>query len=632
MTHNEQEERMLPEPLLADDAPWKQRFKAPSVRWTTIAHLRPERGLACSNRSGSVQLHTWDVKTGELRQLTDKPEGLFEAFLSPDGRHVYYLSDEHGDETGHWVRIPYEGGEPEDITPDLPRYSSWHFGLSRKGNVLGFVATHNDVFHVYCVDLNLDGTLGERREIYRSRALSFGPVLSSGGEVGVVMTSEGSGQLRYTLVALDGRTGRRIADLTDGPDYSAEAVAFSPLAGDFRVLGTSNRSGEHRPLIWNPRTGEREDLSVDELSGEVIPICWSPDATQVLVRQTHQAVQRLLMYDVNNRRVRMLDHPAGVYGYFSSEAIYFADDGEIITQWEDASHPAQTIALDAKTGKETRTVLATGDVPPGRPWRSVTFPSSDGETIQAWLLVPDGKGPFPAILHTHGGPEAVFLPLFLPGGQMWADHGFAFLSVNYRGSTTFGREFLEKIWYHPGIWEVEDMAAGRQWLVESGIALPDSVFVTGRSYGGYNTLQALGTKPELWAGGMAGVAVADWFSQFDDESEAMRGVDIAFMGGTPEEKPDAYRAASPITYCEQVQAPVVIIQGKNDTRCPARQVELYEARMKELGKPVEVHWYDSGHFTASPDQAIHHEEIFLRFVYRVLAQREPVGHHDAIRF
>jgi dipeptidyl aminopeptidase/acylaminoacyl peptidase len=79
--------------------------------------------------------------------------------------------------------------------------------------------------------------------------------------------------------------------------------------------------------------------------------------------------------------------------------------------------------------------------------------------------------------------------------------------------------------------------------------------------------------------------------------------------------------ASPLTYADQVDAPVLIIQGRNDTRCPARQVELYEAKLRELGKPIEVIWFDAGHAAADVERAIEHQAAILDFAERVLSER-----------
>ena len=363
-----------------------------------------------------------------------------------------------------------------------------------------------------------------------------------------------------------------------------EPLGFSPQSGDLRLVGTTNRSGVKRPFIWNPRTDERTDLEFPDLVGEVFPLDWSPDGKRLLLCQFNQAVQQLVVYDLTAHTLTKLNHPSGTYGFFAGPGTYLGPSGEIFAQWEDATHPSQLIALDAQTGEKTRTVLAVGDALPGHSWKSITFPSSDGQMIQGWLGLPEGVGPFPTILHTHGGPESVMTEMYRPDSQGWMDHGFAFLTINYRGSTTFGREFQEKIWGDVGHWEMEDLAVARHWLVREGISQPDAIFLNGRSYGGYNTLMGLGKWPDLWAGGMALVVVADWAMMYEDSADTLKGYQVALFGGTPQEKPEKYRRSSPITYAENVKAPVLIIQGRNDTRTPARPAEAYEQKYQSARK------------------------------------------------
>ena len=118
--------------------------------------------------------------------------------------------------------------------------------------------------------------------------------------------------------------------------------------------------------------------------------------------------------------------------------------------------------LDPITGRETRTILASGDVPPGRALRSVVVSDRPTATpLQAWLGVPDGEPPYPVVLETHGGPTAATVRQLPPAAQAFLDEGFAVLSLNYRGSTTFGREFEQAIWGRLGELEIEDMAAAR---------------------------------------------------------------------------------------------------------------------------------------------------------------------------
>ncbi|MFN8474460.1 MAG: prolyl oligopeptidase family serine peptidase [Anaerolineae bacterium] len=606
---------MLKEPLLDDNAPWKERFRAPSVLGATLADEAPTRGLAVTRTGGVYQLHAWDVPTGGLRALTDYPEGKLVGTIAPDGRYVYYLADAGGNEIGHYVRVPFEGGPPQDITPDLPPYASMGLSISRSGARLGLTVADAEGFHLYVMDLGPNGEPGAPRALWHGRRLAAGPGLSYNGEIAVMASTERSGKPQYSLVAIDVSTGEVLDDLWDGPETSIEPAMFSPLPGDTRLLAATNRSGVRRPLLWNPRTGERVDLDLADMSGEIIPADWSSDGERLLLMHVSQARQQLYTYHLTTGVLTRLAHPSGSYG-----GVSFAPDGEILANWNDATHPNQVISLDAETGALKRTVLAAGAVPAGHPWQSVAFPSSDGTTIQAWLALPDGVGPFPTILHTHGGPTAVELETFDAWSQTWLDHGFAFLSVNYRGSVTFGRDFQEQINGDLGHWEIEDMVAGRDWLVAQGIARPDQIFLTGWSYGGYLTLMGLGVRPDLWAGGMAGVAIADWTIQYEDTADTLKGYQVAILGGTPETAAEQYRRSSPITYVEQVRVPVLVIQGRNDTRCPARPMVMYEERLRALGKPIEVHWFDAGHVgpRAQVQESIENQERMLRFVYRAL--------------
>jgi dipeptidyl aminopeptidase/acylaminoacyl peptidase len=120
---------------------------------------------------------------------------------------------------------------------------------------------------------------------------------------------------------------------------------------------------------------------------------------------------------------------------------------------------------------------------------------------------------------------------------------------------------------------------------------------------------------------MAGIAVADWAIAHVDTTDTLRSVRALRFGGTPEEVPERYAASSPITYAEQVKAPAMIMQGRNDTRTPPRSIEMYEAKMKSLGKDCEVHWFDAGHGSLSVEQNIEFQDLMLRFAYRILSSK-----------
>ena len=118
---------------------------------------------------------------------------------------------------------------------------------------------------------------------------------------------------------------------------------------------------------------------------------------------------------------------------------------------------------------------------------------------------------------------------------------------------------------------------------------------------------------------MAIVAIADWTLMYEDQAGTLRGYQRSIFGGTPDELPEAHRAASPITYAADIQAPILVLQGANDTRCPARQMRVYEQKLKELGKSIDIYWFDAGHGSLAIDEQIKHQELMLEFAYRTLA-------------
>ena len=172
---------MLKQPQLDSSAPWKQRFRAPVIANTRIARLDPTRGLAVTNRSGVYQLYAWDVPTEEIRQLTSLREGISSGVISPDGRYVYYFHDTKGNEIGRYVRLPFEGGESEDVTPDMPLYPTFGLHVSGEGNLLAFTTAVADEYGVYAVEIGRSDALAPPRLVCRSKSLILEACLSYDG-------------------------------------------------------------------------------------------------------------------------------------------------------------------------------------------------------------------------------------------------------------------------------------------------------------------------------------------------------------------------------------------------------------------------------------------------------------------
>lgn len=607
---------------------WAQRFREPRIVFAKLASANPDRGLVLTNQlTEAYDLCAWSVPDGQLRPLTRNPDGHNSGWISPDGSHVYFLKDEQGNELGHMVRLPFEGGPTVDLSPDMKPYTLRGTGFSADGTSLAFTAVNKDGFQLCFMDLN-PGDPGAVRTVHTREKETWGGPLSNDGKlVAAISTVRAGGLRQYSLLAIDTASGEVIGELWDGPGHSVELAGFAPLHGDTRILGLTTRTGFRRPVVWDPTSNTRQGLLLEDLEGEVMPLVWHPQGDKILICQLHQAQSKLYLYDLSTEEATRVNHPEGTFynpglgvpgGYAGPQ---FNRDGDLCCLRQSSAHHPRVEVIGTESDDTPGILLQTPETQTSRPWRSVHFASSDGQEIQGWLGLPEGKPPFPAVITVHGGPHMIAMEQFDPAAQAWNDEGYAFLSINYRGSAMFGQAFKEKIWGKLGHWEMEDIASGRSWLVAEGLARPDAVFLSGNSYGGYLTLWGLGTRPELWAGGMASVAIADWVTVYEDASDALKGAIAAWHLGSPDEKRDLYVERSPITHAENVRAPVLIIQGKADSRTPARQMELYEKEMKSLRKSIEVDWFDTGHFVMDPEQLIRFQQRKMDFARRALADQ-----------
>ncbi|MEP0873172.1 prolyl oligopeptidase family serine peptidase [Trichocoleus desertorum AS-A10] len=604
---------MLKFPDLSENAPWKQRFRASTTIAIEIAAANPGRGLVCSDQSGLYQLYTWDLVEDRIQQLTNHSTGISRGRIAANGNFIYYLDDQKGNELGHYVRVPFEGGKAVDITPAFPPYAGNGITESPNGDLLGLVITDRQGFHCYLLDKTPSGELNSPNLLWESTARAFVPKFSQDSRLAAIATNQRSGQNAFNVLVLDTANGKVIGELWQS-ESSVQPIRFSPHINDQRLLVSTDVSGFERPLLWHPVTGEQQTLAIEALEGNIAAWDWSIQ-DEILLCQTFQAQEYLYLLNLHTGELKSICPKSGTFS--GGQCL---PNGNVIVSFTNSSYRTRTLEIEPKVPPDiTQARLPIESIPVSEPWRSVTFPSTDGTLIQAWLALPSSEPPYPTILHVHGGPTSVVTDCFSANTQAWLDHGYAWLSVNYRGSVTFGKAFERAIWENLGNLEVEDMVAARNWLLQAGLAEPHRILVIGGSYGGYLTLQALGKYPDLWAGGMAEVAIADWFLMYEDQAETLRACQRSLFGGTPDEKLEAHQTASPITYAEHVKAPILVIQGRNDTRCPARQMEAYEAKLKSLGKSIQIHWFDAGHGSKATEQQIEHQALQLQFAYSLLA-------------
>jgi dipeptidyl aminopeptidase/acylaminoacyl peptidase len=140
----------------------------------------------------------------------------------------------------------------------------------------------------------------------------------------------------------------------------------------------------------------------------------------------------------------------------------------------------------------------------------------------------------------------------------------------------------------------------------------------GGSWGGYVTLLGAGREPDRWVSLVAGVPVADYVAAYEDEAPTLQALDRSLFGGDPTTVPDLFRERSPITYVDAVRAPLLILAGENDSRCPIRQVWNYVGRMRERGLEPQVYTYATGHSSFDTDEKLRQAAIVLDHLARTV--------------
>jgi dipeptidyl aminopeptidase/acylaminoacyl peptidase len=557
-----------------------------------------DRGIVCRQSSAGMSFATWDVRRGAVGATTiatNESVG-FTAWLSADGRALFRLAEDSGNEHGHVERLSLDAaGEGLDLTPDLAPYALRGGDSSLDGSTVVFAPVNADGFMLAS---GPSSGASPARIVYRTPNEAWNPRISADSRLAVIDTTDHNpGVRRFGVSAFDLSTSARLAVHVEPSGGSATAVCFSPVPGDPRVLISiaAEPGGFARPALWNPLTDLLTTLKTpwDAADVEIVAFDWSAEGSCVLLGIQHYATQTLAVHDLGTGATTELDLPAMSYWLPVERQPSFGSGGSVLAPAEDADTPVTVLRWRRRDG--VATLLRSAPARPGSKARSVTFESSDGTVVQAWLIAPAGDGPHPAIVHVHGGPHWFEPDCYNPDAQTWADHGFAHLEVNYRGSTGRGSAFAQQVWGNVGHFELEDLAAAHRWLVASGIAIPGSIFLSGGSYGGFLTLYGLGRQPGLWAGGFASVAIGDWALAYRDASAALRAAFRTWFGGTPDEKPDGYRDSSAITYAASIQAPLVVVQGTNDSRTPPAQMRAYTERLRQLGKDITIEWFDAGH-------------------------------------
>jgi dipeptidyl aminopeptidase/acylaminoacyl peptidase len=223
------------------------------------------------------------------------------------------------------------------------------------------------------------------------------------------------------------------------------------------------------------------------------------------------------------------------------------------------------------------------------------FASHDGLEISGWLFRPHTDGPHPTVLWFHGGPEAQERPGHGPLFQSLVDRGIAVFAPNVRGSSGFGRTFVNADNGPLRYAAVADVEACVTYLVAAGIADADRVGCMGRSYGGYLTLAALTTYPDLFAVGIDVCGMSN-FATFYAHTEPWIASAAVSKYGDPVTDADLLRDLSPITRIDRLTTPLMVVHGENDSNVPVIEAEQVVAALAERGIEHEYLLFpDEGH-------------------------------------
>lgn len=586
---------------MSEEAAWRRRFRAATMTLPTWARDAPDRLLYGSNESGRFELHAWDRASGRRRQVTSRPEGTTQGAIDPAGRTIWWFDDERGNEAGTWRAEPFDGGAPP--RPAAPGVEAGYSTGLALGGGFAIVGTSTDGGS----RIWLSTPEGAAEPLYAHREDAAVAGLSRDERLLAFSHAE-HGDSRHPALRVLDRAGRPVADLWDGPGRALTAGPWSPVAGDQRLVVLREGSGMLRPAVWAPEADRVTDLALD-LPGEVRAE-WYPEASALLLLHDHAGRRELFRYDLAACRLDPLDVPRG-----SITQAAVRPDGALWYHHSSGATPPRLL-------EDGRTLLE----PPGTQTPPGTAAYEDVRVgqVHGFLAQPSGTGPRPLLVWVHGGPTAHDRDAWSPVVQAWVDHGFAVALVNYRGSTGYGREWRDALEGNPGLTEIEDVRAVRDHLVAAGVADPARVALGGGSWGGYLTLLGLGLQPDAWSAGLALVPVADYVAAFEDEMEPLKAFDRSLFGGTPAERPDFYRERSPITYADRVRAPVFVTAGRNDPRCPIRQIENYLARLRELGLPHEWYEYEAGHSSMVVEERVRQLERQIDFVHRHLGTPAPL--------
>jgi dipeptidyl aminopeptidase/acylaminoacyl peptidase len=552
---------------------------------------------------GAAQLYVRWMASGEAVRITNLPDSPTSIAWSPDGRQIAYA-----------MFVPGEAPKLGSL-PSKPEGAQWAPPLEIHNNVT--YRTDEEGYlkpgfsHLFLVAA--EG--GAPRQLTFGSVHDNGPLSWTPDGRTIVFSSNRSPDwerepLDSEIYALDVAGGgiRALTD-RDGPDNQP---AISPDGRLIAYTGFDDkRLGYQNDLLYvMNRDGSGARALTSGLDRAAQSPIWAADGRSIFIAYDDRGTRRVARVGLDGSIRTVADGLSGGAQDrpYTGGSFSIARDGTVAATSGSAGRPADVAVF--RSGAKRQLTRLNAELLDGKTLgevRKITATSFDNRTIDAWLTLPpnwtEGRR-VPLILEIHGGPFAAYGPHFATDNQLYASGGYAVLSVNPRGSTSYGEEFANLIHHaYPGR-DYDDLIAAVDAAIAAGYADPDRLFVTGGSGGGVLTSWIVG-KTDRFKAAATQKPVINWTSQ------ALTADGPAFFarywfGRYPWEDPQAYWARSPLSLVGNVRTPTLVVVGSEDYRTPVSQSEEYYTALQLRGVPtalVKVPGASHGTIAARPSQS-----------------------------
>ncbi|MGQ4276418.1 prolyl oligopeptidase family serine peptidase [Pseudidiomarina sp. E22-M8] len=410
--------------------------------------------------------------------------------------------------------------------------------------------------------------------------------------------------------------------------YHEEEGGFVPLMmlpGTDQVLGLSDSTSDTRALSVLDISSKEETILAEHPDTDLMPIMSVKNgrANEVIgAAFEHQGIDAFFFSDVADADYSKLVQ--SLIATFPGKSVSInsstRDNGILTVRVDSVNSPTKFYMFDRDKGKlaliaAAKPWLENHDIPTTK---TIVYKSRDGLDIYALLTLPKGGdvSDLPLILLPHGGPHGIrdTMTRMDSDAKVFAEHGYAVVQPNFRGSGGYGREFLELGYKNWGTTMINDMTDGVQHLIKEGIADEDRVCVYGASYGGYAAVQSGVREPDLYQCivGFVGVYNLNLMYEQGDIQEARAGRN--YLDQVLPSAEEGREAQSPVNNVDKLKAPVFIIQGGADVRVPEAHAFGLRDALKERNHPYEWMYKEAeGHGFYKPENNVERWQKMLAF-------------------